>query len=275
MGLRAPMKPPSPLLMMMEGRAFSELAACCLALPSLKSLPKGDGHPVLVLPGFGTNDLWTLPLRRFLRLQGYRAEAWKLGTNLGPSKELAERMLMRVNELYQATGRRVSLVGWSLGGIYARELARARPEQTRQVITLGSPFNGDPKANHCWRLIEWLAGLNLDAVDPVTREKLKEPPPVPSTAIYSRSDGMTAWQCCLERPGPMSENIEVQGSHGGLPHNPDVMRIIAERLARPETCRSTSNGAVSRRRKRVCPLRPVRGRGRLHPVSGRELPRVA
>lgn len=225
--------PPSTLLLMLEARALSELGAYCVARPLLRSAPRGDGHPVLVLPGFLASDFSTTPLRSFLASRGYAAEGWKLGRNLGASG-LEDRLLERVSALRRHHGRKVSLVGWSLGGIFAREVARLAPDDVRAVITLGSPFNRDPRANHSWRLFEYLSGRTIDRIDPKIMAGMREPPPVPATAIYSRSDGIVAWQCCVEKEGPRSESIEVEGSHLGLGHNPLVLHAVADRLAQPE-----------------------------------------
>ena len=138
----------------------------------------------------------------------------------------------RLAELHDRHGRRVSVIGWSLGGIFAREMARRAPEQVRCVITLGSPFSGAPKASNAWKLYERASQRKVE--DWPERERMRIPPPVPSTAIFSRSDGIVAWQGCLERDGPLSENIEVEGSHCGLGHNPAVLYAVADRLAQPE-----------------------------------------
>lgn len=225
--------PPSRLFLMLEARALSELGAYYLARPLLRSVPRGDGHPVLVLPGFLATDFSTAPLRSFLSSRGYAAEGWKLGRNLGASG-LEHRVLERLAALRRGHGRKVSLIGWSLGGIFAREIARMARDDVRSVITLGSPFNHNPRANHSWRLFEYLSGRTIDGVDPAIRASMGEPPPVPATAIYSRSDGIAAWQCCVEREGPTSESIEVEGSHLGLGHNPLVLHAVADRLAQPE-----------------------------------------
>src|SRR5215831_17014221 len=132
--------PPNPGLLLLEGRALLELAALLPAYPFLRRAPAGDGHPVLVLPGFMASDFSTRALRRFLRDKGYRTHGWKLGRNLGPNQATIAAMVGRLRDLEQRYDRRVSLIGWSLGGIYARELARAMPELVRQVITLASPF---------------------------------------------------------------------------------------------------------------------------------------
>ena len=227
-----PSKPPSPRLLMLEARAVAELSAFFSMAPLLRLAPAGDGHPVLVLPGLSASDVSTRPLRAFLRDRGYRAHGWKLGNNFGPRPGVEARMEERLVELHARYGRKVSLIGWSLGGIFARELARRAPSTVRSVITLGSPFAGVRGASNAWRLYQAVSGDRDE--DPAARERRKIPPPVPATAIFSRSDGIVAWQGCLEREGPTSENIEVEGSHCGLGHNPVVLYAIADRLAQPE-----------------------------------------
>lgn len=228
----APTAAPSRHLLALEMRAVFELGAFFSMAPLLRLAPAGDGHPVLVLPGLGAGDASTRPLRAFLRDRGYRAHGWKLGPNRGPRPGVETKMQHRLAELADRHGRKVSVVGWSLGGIFARELARRAPEQVRSVITLGSPFAGEPRASHAWRLYEALSGRA--AHDGPAREAMKQPPPVPSTAIYSRSDGVVAWQCCVEKSGPLHENIEVEASHLGLGFNPLSWYAIADRLAQPE-----------------------------------------
>ncbi|HUG21653.1 esterase/lipase family protein [Piscinibacter sp.] len=224
--------PPSRGLLLLEVRAFAELAAFLSTIPLLRLIPAGDGHPVLVLPGLAASDRSTRPLRAFLRDRGYRVHGWKLGRNLGPRPGVEDAMQARLAGLHERYGRKVSLVGWSLGGVYARELARRAPSQVRSVITMGSPFAGAPRASHAWRLYEFVSGRSAD--DWPGRERMKQPPPVPSTAIFSRSDGIVAWQGCLEREAGSTENVEVHGSHNGLGHNPAVLYVVADRLAQPE-----------------------------------------
>ncbi len=179
------------------------------------------------------SDASTAPMRGLLRSLSYRVAAWGLGRNLGLRPGVEVRMIHRLRALHYQHGRKVSLVGWSLGGIYARELARQHPEMVRQVITLGSPFNLSPRANHAWRLYERMVGEPIEAQQELL-ERLSEPLRVPATAIYSRSDGIVAWQCCLDETGGQRENIEVYGSHCGLGHNPLVLAAVADRLALPE-----------------------------------------
>jgi len=223
--------PPSPLLLLLEGRAFAEYGALLLSWPLLGLLPRGDGHSVLVLPGFGGSDVSTRPLRRLLTRLGYDAHGWGRGRNLGISRSLRAALEDRIAALHRQRGK-VTLIGWSLGGIYARELARAAPERVRRVITLGSPFNHHPRANNADRLYRWVNGGG-ENIDWEGFHRRRVPPPVPCTAIYSKSDGIVAWRCAIEDPAPNTENVRVSGSHMGLGVNVHVLRVIAERLARP------------------------------------------
>ena len=228
---------PSALLALTElPRALFELGSLPFAAPALATAPRGDGHPVLVLPGFIASDTSTGVLRAYLKRMGYDAHAWELGRNLGPRAIGAEgeKLVARLRAIHEATGQKVSLVGWSLGGIMARIVARRAPDAVRQVITLGSPFAGSPKATNVWRAYEYLTGHHVESDN--ARGQLAEAasaPPVPSTAIYSREDGVVAWQICMEAPGPETDNIEVHGSHCGMGVNPAVLYAVADRLAQP------------------------------------------
>lgn len=224
--------PPSPLLLMLEGRALAEYGALLLSWPLLNVLPRGDGHAVWVLPGFGASDLSTQPLRRALARLGYNVQAWELGRNLGMDRALRRAMDARFERLHREHGR-LSLVGWSLGGVYARELARSAPGRVRRVITLGSPINHHPRANNADRLYRWLNGGDT-GVDWEGFHRRRVPPPVPCTAIYSKSDGIVAWRSAMEDEAPNTENVEVGGSHLGLGVNVLALRAIAARLARPD-----------------------------------------
>ncbi|MCH7342848.1 alpha/beta fold hydrolase [Pelomonas sp. CA6] len=217
---------------MLEGRAPWEYAALLAGGPWLRKLPRGDGHPVLVFPGLAASDFSTRALRRVLERLGYPTRGWGLGLNVGPRHGVLERchaLLQQVHE--QHGGQPVSLLGWSLGGIYAREIAKRSPQQVRNVITLGTPFTGHPRATHAWRFYDWVSGL--DSHDPPTLAQIREAPPCPTTSIFSRSDGVVSWQCSVLEPGPLAENIVVPASHMGLPANPLVMLAIADRLAQP------------------------------------------
>ena len=230
MSAAASLPPPSPALLALEGRAWFEFAALLPALPALASAPSGDGHPVLVLPGFMTTDRSTRALRWFLRDRGYHVHGWRLGWNRGPTAEIIVGLVARLDGLHRQHGRRVSLVGWSLGGIYARELARAHPEKVRCVITLASPFR-DPLATNVNRL----ASLAFAPPSPVVpTERLRAPLAVPSTSFYSETDGIVAWQSCLSDTSPRAENLAVRSSHCGMGHHPTVLLAIADRLSQPE-----------------------------------------
>lgn len=231
-------RPPSMALALLElHRAVFELATLPLAAPVLRTAPKGDGHPVLVLPGFTASDKSTAILRRYLDSLGYETFAWELGRNLGPRAigHEGERLIERLRAVHDITGKKVSIVGWSLGGVMARQLSRRAPDAVRQVISLGSPFAGDPRSTNVWRVYEGLVGQRIDgeSIQAQLRES-REAPPVPSTAIYSKTDGIVHWRGCVEPDAATTDNIEVYGSHCGLGVNPAVLYAVADRLALPE-----------------------------------------
>ena len=228
------LRPPSRTLMFLEARAIHELGAFIGALPLLSLAPKGDGHPVLVLPGLVASDSSTRPLRGFLRNHGYAVCGWRQGRNLGLREGVQRAMLDLVHELNDTHGRKVSLVGWSLGGVYARQLAKMMPDRVRFVITLGSPFASSPKATNAWRVYEMASGRRADEQDHRFGGSLAEPPPVPTTAIFSRTDGICAWQGCVEKTSAFAESIEVESSHCGMGHHPAAVYAVADRLAQPE-----------------------------------------
>ncbi len=238
LNLSGRVKAPSPILMMMEGRALFELGAYAASAPLFKRMPRGDGHPVLVLPGLGASDSSTKPLRSFLNDRGYTPYGWSLGRNLGLREDTLEGMLNRIDEVWDTHQQKISIVGWSLGGIYARELAKMRPKQVRSVITLGSPHSGSPKNSNAWRFYEFVAGHSVEA--PPIETRMHKAPPVPTTSIYTKTDGVVAWQNChQEKPvckvkAKQTENIRVAGSHCGLGFNPSVLYVIADRLAQRE-----------------------------------------
>lgn len=226
--------PPSRALLLLEGRAIHELGAFVASLPLLRLAPRGDGRPVLVLPGLMASDVSTRPLRTFLTDQGYDVSGWGQGRNLGLREGVAEGMLDLVDRIAQRRGRKVSLIGWSLGGIYARQLAKLSPDAVLSVITLGSPFAASPRSTNAWRIYELASGKRAKDYDSEFGGSLAQSPPAPTTAIFSRTDGVCAWQGCMEQPGALSESIEVRGSHCGLGHHPAAVYAIADRLAQPE-----------------------------------------
>lgn len=222
----------APLRLGLEARAGWELGALIASAPLLALRHRGDGHPVLVLPRFLGCDFSTEPLRRTLDALGYAAKPWRQGVNLGPRAGVLERCRDRLDELHAEHGRTVSLVGWSLGGLYARELAKQAPAQVRCVVTLGAPLDGESNPVEMWRAYERVTGEPMGL--PETHGPLAEPPPVPCTAIVSRSDGIVAWPGANESSGPLAETIEIESSHLGMAMHPLAVHAIADRLAQPE-----------------------------------------
>lgn len=217
-------------------RVLFEISSLMYSWPLLGTGPRGDGHPVLVLPGFTAGDESTVMLRRYLSRIGYEPLPWRLGRNTG-SFELQERLVRAFYVLSQRLDRKISIVGQSLGGVFARELARQFPDRVRFTITLGSPFSseGPDAANGVVaRLFQYLSGMNREEMRDQMLRFPAQPPPVPSTAIYSKSDGVVHWSSCLEYPGSKAENIEVVASHTGMAMNPVVFHLIADRLSQPE-----------------------------------------
>ncbi len=224
---------PSFALTLMESRAIGELCLYAWMYPLLRMCPKGDGHPVLVLPGFLASGRSTAPLRHLLKSVGYQGHRWKLGRNLGPSRVLLEKVMERVHELRHRYNSKVSLIGWSLGGFYARELAWMAPDDVRQVITLGTPFR-HYRATAATHLYTTINGHEDEYLDPEIIKRAEQPPPVPCTSIYTRTDGVVPWQCSLDLDSPHTENIRVHGSHSGLGHNPMALWAVMDRLVQPE-----------------------------------------
>lgn len=248
---------PKPWLLLLEARAPWELGALLLSSRWLHSLPRGDGHTVLVFPGLGANDFSTIPLRQTLAAMGYAPQAWERGVNRGATQGVIDACAERARKAHERDGRKVSLVGWSLGGLFAREVAKLVPDSTRCVITLGTPFAGPRKANRAWRIYEWLSGEKVDAPEAVPRD-LDRAPPVPTTSIYSRSDGIVAWRCSLNEEAPHTENIEVLASHFGLGLNPLTLLAIADRLKQdPARWRRFDRPAALRWLMRHGPPRPA------------------
>lgn len=198
----------------------------------LNNLPQdGDGHPVLILPGFLASDSSTVHMRRFVNDLGYRVYGWGEGRNYA-HEEYVDLLFDKVDSIYEKLGRPISLIGWSLGGIYARQLAKGRPYKIRQVITLGSPFKNVKMANNAKWMYDLLTrGSNRASIDEELIEDIPFPAPVPTTAIYSKEDGIVPWRLCMEQEETViHQNIQVRGSHFGLGVNPSVLLIIADRL---------------------------------------------
>lgn len=229
-------KKPPLFLLVSELRVAAEFTAMIATLPALLTAPRGDRHPVLVIPGFLAGDLSTMPLRRYLSTLGYHVQPWGLGRNTGGLARMREAVGSRIAEIRGQTGRKVTLIGWSLGGVYARLAALANPDNVRAVITLGSPFaNVAPGASNVSELYRLVSGESAATADPSDLRALAGDLPVPTTAIYSKSDGIVNWKNSTLQPNHQSENIEILlASHTGLGVNPSVLWAIADRLAIPE-----------------------------------------
>lgn len=231
---------PRSVLMLLEMRAALELVTSAALLPTLLRAPKGDGQPVLLLPGLGTGDTSLEPMRLFLKSRGYLVETWGLGRNKGLTRKFSKILEEKIRFLHYKHGRRVSIVGWSLGGVFAFYAAHVAPECVRSVIALGSPLRVDPDAPPVPGGMAMYRAL-ADPFGPATHQArarsraLRGPPPVPSTCIYSRTDGIVMPEhATLDGDPRTHENICVPGSHMGLAVNGYVMWIVADRLAQPE-----------------------------------------
>jgi pimeloyl-ACP methyl ester carboxylesterase len=222
---------PSGWRLLNELRGVGELPRLLLRAPELARQPRGDGQPVLVFPGFGAGDASTLLLRAYLSYLGYAVRGWGLGPNRGDVPALVPQVTALVRRRAERSGHAVRLVGWSLGGVLAREAAREAPDAVDRVVTLGSPVVGGPKyttagASYARR------GFDLDEIEAAVAARERESPLCrPVTAIYSRNDGVVAWRACIDRLNAGVEHVEVAASHVGLGVSPDVYRILAERLA--------------------------------------------
>jgi len=171
-----------------------------------------DGPKLMVIPGFVANDRTTLGLQRALAAAGWRVTGWGLGLNKGVTPDMLERITARI-EVFGGGGK-IALVGWSLGGVFAREVAKRRPDLIERVVTLGSPFSGDPRGNNVWRLYEWVAGHPVDA--PPIQAILHEKPPVPTLALWSRRDGIVSIACARGQEGESDKRIELDCTHMGF-----------------------------------------------------------
>jgi hypothetical protein len=226
-----PTRPPSLGLLLAESRVAFEAVRFLRAARRLDHLPRGDGHAVLLIPGFGADERLMRPLRTALLRLGYAAEDWGLGRNLGMRPAIRTVLAGKFESMATMSGRKVSIIGWSLGGVFARELARATPHQVRGVITLGSPINRRPDANNMMKLFRLANGGRAPRLDREGFERRRVAPPVPCTAIYSRGDGIVAWEACMEEAASNTRNVEVRGSHFGLVVNLEVLSVVARVLA--------------------------------------------
>lgn len=211
-------------------RAYSDFRKSKAFLKAFKKNRQGDGHPVFVIPGFLGSGTSTKLLRKFVDRLGYESHDWGLGRNLGDVEELA-LLEDKIDAIYQKSQQKISLIGWSLGGVYARELAKSRPNKIRQVITLGSPFGGITKPNNAAWVYTLLKGKGAESFDPEWIASLPNPAPVPTTALYSKEDGIVPWKVCLEKiEDDLHQNVEIKGAHTALANNASTLLLIADRL---------------------------------------------
>jgi hypothetical protein len=226
----------APAFSLLAAEPLRALLDYCAAHLATLSVPQGDGHPVIVYPGLGSGALATSHLRRVIADCGFAAHDWQGGVNIGPDGAFDDWLMPleeRVRELHAQSGRKVSLIGWSLGGVYAREVAKRCPQCVRQVITLGTPFAALAQGNHA-RTVFHLLNRDKAQLSPSLEARIRECPTVPTTSIYSRTDGIVSWRGCIEKTTATSESIEVDASHLGMVTHPQVLRIVANRLAQPE-----------------------------------------
>jgi pimeloyl-ACP methyl ester carboxylesterase len=234
--LAGPARPPTGRAVLGELASGLEAARLVGALPRLLTAPRGVGHPVVDIPGWKAPEASGAPLRAYLRALGHDARGWGFGTNTGDPRRDVERLSTRVRQLADEVGSPVSLLGWSLGGVLAREVARRHPEAVRRVVTYGTPVVGGPAFTAVARAYAPEAGAaartvaeRLDAASPVR---------VPLTVVYSRRDGIVSWRACIDRSSLDVEHVEVFSTHLGMGIDPDVWRLVADRLARPAGSRT-------------------------------------
>jgi pimeloyl-ACP methyl ester carboxylesterase len=238
-------RPPSRAAAWREGLAALEPARLAWHGPRLALQPRGDGRAVIVLPGFGAGDASTVAIRGYLRTLRYDARGWGVGVNNGDVELFVRAMVRTVDRLHAATGRRVPLVGWSLGGVIAREVARGHPDLVEQVITFGSPIKGGPKYTRVGAAFR-SRGIDVDAVEARIAERNRIPIRVPVTAIYTKGDGVVAWQACIDDVTPGARNIEVRTTHIGLGMHHRVFVEVARALNEQRTTGEASVSASSR-----------------------------
>ena len=225
----------NPLTNNLALEMFTPLArvqfAC--ALPWLMALPRGDGHSVLVLPGMLADDKSMQHVSWFLRSRGYKVLNWGLGRNRGPRPGVFDLLLAKLKTEMRLTGKKTSLVGWSLGGTMARVLANRHPELVRSLVTLAAPHGGDSKAGELDWLYTMATGHTPGSHASFVREYSRTPD-VPLTAVYTQLDGVVPWRSAYQEPGPQCESVEVRTTHGAMGTHPLVMFVLADRLSQPQ-----------------------------------------
>lgn len=230
-----PKTAPSAALYLTEhARSLATFGCLVAGQPWITTAPRVDGRPVVVLPGLAAGDLSTAPIRGYLRGLGYDVSGWGLGINIGPTRRVLRDLKPMIENVAQRTGSEVALVGWSLGGIFARMVAREIPETVSQVVTLGSPFRFDSAHQaRTENFFNKLSRFHAPQDEWPERDTTLGGLPVPATSIYSRLDGIVDWRACIDVVDDRHENIQVWSSHLGFGHDPAVMWAVADRLAQP------------------------------------------
>jgi len=237
-------------LLLREALAPLEIAGYWIDSSPRDALPRGDGHAVMLVPGFGFGDEMLRPLMSALESLGYAVYGWGEGRNFGMRPQIRQRLSARLQMLKDEHCAKVSLIGWSLGGVFVRELARVQPQLVRRVITIGSPIHGYELADDLPAQIALAFRAIIPGGNSAKASRRSVAPAVPCTAIYSRTDGFVNWRASIEAPAPNTENVEVRASHFGLLHNPEVLRVIADRLVQksPRKLKVRSSGKPAKSR---------------------------
>ena len=226
------LRPPSRLATLLELRAPLDWASILLWAPLLATAPRGDGRPIILLPGYGADEASMAPLGRYLRYLGYDVFDWALGRNRGDVEDYIIQIGDRAQEIYKSSAATpVTLIGWSLGGVVAREVARLNEHYVSEVITLGTPIAGGPKYTRAARRFATKANIDLDEFEQEVHERNSMGIRQPVTSIYSKLDGIVAWRASIDVYNKQARNIRVHSSHLGLAANGRVWRLIADILA--------------------------------------------
>ena len=235
-----PVKAPPFRLLLREFRIGPEWVMARARPKAQERAVVSDGSPVITVPGFCAGDTSMVEMRLNLRAAGFHARGWRMGANMGAKADTLERLHARISGIADKEGRAVHVVGWSLGGLYAREYAKRHPDMVASVVTMGTPFSGSRRANNAWRVYRIIAGHSVDA-PPI--EFLPEPkPPVPTYALWSPIDGVIAPQSARGDDSESDEAIEVDTGHFGFAYDASVVDVVIECMLRAEAKKRADEG---------------------------------